>query len=49
VGRAALEEALQAERRQLVVGLRSSGGRGLLRRAAKLFHQWHPDRSGVAA
>ena len=41
-GQAALEQAVQAEHRQLVIGLRSSVGRGLLRRAAELFQQQHP-------
>jgi DNA-binding transcriptional LysR family regulator len=41
-GRAALEQAVQTEHRQLVVGLRSSVGRGLLRRTAVSFQQQHP-------
>jgi DNA-binding transcriptional LysR family regulator len=40
---AAVGEVLQAEHRQLLVGLRSSIGRGLLARAAVSFQQRHPD------
>ena len=42
-GQTAVGQAVQTERHQLLVGLRSSIGRGLLARAAALFQQRHPN------